>query len=275
LLEERHIQIKISGCMNSCGQHIAAPIGLHGSSIKYGERVAPAMQIVLGGGVDPDGTGYMADKIIKLPTKRIPEALRYLLDDYEDHAQDGEYFNAYYRRQGERYFYSLLKPLAEREGLLDGDFQDWGDEHFFQPEIGVGECAGVSYDKIGAIIGDAVDKIGLSDEAFQGQAWSDSIYHSYSAFVIGAKALLLSKDVACNSQHQIIESFEEHWVATKAFALESSFAELALQINKEEPSEAFAKRYLAQARAFVRQVQDVRETQLSSEKEVLSHYYKA
>ena len=49
LIFENDIKIKISGCMNSCGQHMAASIGLHGSSIKVGDLVAPAMQIVLGG----------------------------------------------------------------------------------------------------------------------------------------------------------------------------------------------------------------------------------
>ena len=36
LLTESDIDIKISGCMNSCGQHMAANIGFHGSSIKHG-----------------------------------------------------------------------------------------------------------------------------------------------------------------------------------------------------------------------------------------------
>ena len=48
--------------MNSCGQHMAAQIGLHGSSIKKDGHVLPAMQIVLGGGVAPDGKGFIAEK---------------------------------------------------------------------------------------------------------------------------------------------------------------------------------------------------------------------
>ena len=59
------IHIKISGCMNSCGQHMAAQIGFHGSSLKKNGMVAPAMQIVLGGGVDEAGNGHIADKIVK------------------------------------------------------------------------------------------------------------------------------------------------------------------------------------------------------------------
>ena len=66
------LKIKISGCMNACGQHMAANIGFHGSSIKHGEQILPAMQVVVGGGIAPDGEGFIAEKVIKLPTKRIP-----------------------------------------------------------------------------------------------------------------------------------------------------------------------------------------------------------
>ena len=73
LLTVNDIRIKLSGCMNSCGQHMAASIGFHGSSIKQGTKVIPAMQVVIGGGIDPKtGEGFVADKVIKLPTPEDP-----------------------------------------------------------------------------------------------------------------------------------------------------------------------------------------------------------
>lgn len=60
LIDEAFIKIKISGCMNACGQHMAANIGFHGSSIKNGALVIPAMQVVIGGGVSPNGEGFIA-----------------------------------------------------------------------------------------------------------------------------------------------------------------------------------------------------------------------
>ena len=41
----KEITIKISGCMNSCGQHTMAHIGFQGMSIKSGNLVAPALQM--------------------------------------------------------------------------------------------------------------------------------------------------------------------------------------------------------------------------------------
>jgi sulfite reductase (ferredoxin) len=46
--ENREITIKISGCMNACGQHNMSAIGFR-MSIKAGKLVAPALQVPLVG----------------------------------------------------------------------------------------------------------------------------------------------------------------------------------------------------------------------------------
>ncbi len=275
LVTSSSINIKISGCMNACGQHMAANIGFHGSSIKRDGKVLPAMQIVLGGGVDPDGKGYIAEKVIKLPTKRIPDALRILLDEYEqeDH---GLYFNDFVRQHGKRHFYDRLKELANTENLTDRDFVDWGNEGAYQRAIGVGECAGVSLDLVSIILQDAAEKLELSGQAYQGAAIGDSIYHSYSAFVIGAKALLLHEDIRCNTHKGIIKDFQEHFVATGKIAVETSFPDLVLQINQNEPSPAFATAYGRQAQEFVQRVFAYRQQHGGeTDKLVIGNYYKA
>lgn len=126
LIHNQDIKIKISGCPNSCGQHGMAAIGLHGSSIKNGEHVLPAIQVMLGGGVNTDGEGEVADRVIKVPSKRGPEVLRSLLDDYDSNSLDGEYYKDYFKRQGKMYFYTLLKPLAELSTVTPSDYIDWG-----------------------------------------------------------------------------------------------------------------------------------------------------
>ena len=55
LVEENNMQIKISGCMNACGQHSMAHIGFHGSSLKAAGKVLPALQVLLGGGTLGNG----------------------------------------------------------------------------------------------------------------------------------------------------------------------------------------------------------------------------
>ena len=78
---DSNLMIKISGCMNACGQHNMANIGFQGMSVKSGKLVAPALQVLLGGGILGDGKGRISDKVIKVPSRRGPEALRLILND--------------------------------------------------------------------------------------------------------------------------------------------------------------------------------------------------
>jgi sulfite reductase (ferredoxin) len=280
LIHESNIKIKISGCMNSCGQHMAAQIGFHGSSIKNGTLVAPAMQVVLGGGIAPDGSHTIAEKIVKLPTKRIPEALRLLLNDYESNSKNGEYFNDYFYRSGKNYFYQLLKPLAELKDALPEIFIDWKSQEAYKPEIGVGECAGISLDVIGTVIKEAEEKTEAALEGLKEGIWADSVYNSYSGFVIGAKALLLSVDVQCNTQAGIIRDFDKHFVQTGKIRYKKSFEKIVLQINQNEPSREFAESYWAEASLFLQTIKKEREKQIAEdetfkEKLVIDNYYKA
>ncbi|MBV6643175.1 MAG: HEPN domain-containing protein [Cyclobacteriaceae bacterium] len=275
LVDESNIKIKISGCMNSCGQHMVANIGFHGSSIKYDGKVAPAQQVVIGGGVEPGGAGYIAEKVIKIPTKRIPETVRTLLLDYEANAEETEYFNEYFRRQGKIYFYDLLKHLGDPSTLTAEGFQDWGYTDDFVPEIGVGECAGVMLDLVGTIINDAKDRLQSGKETLEIGRWADTIYYAYNAFVIGAKASLLDNDVQCNTHKGIIDDFQKHIVDEGLINLPTSFEEIVLQINKHEPSEGFATVYLKQAEEFLKGIELLRASSSAVDKLVINEFYKA
>src|SRR5690606_7736537 len=112
LIQERALKIKISGCMNSCGQHSLAHIGFHGSSLKAGGSVVPAAQVMLGGATLGDADGRVAERILKVPSKRVPLVLQALLEDFKANSIEQETFHNYYLRQGKRYFQDLLKPFS-------------------------------------------------------------------------------------------------------------------------------------------------------------------
>ena len=247
----REIKIKISGCMNSCGQHGLAHIGFHGSSLKAGTRVLPSVQVLLGGGTVGDGIGRAADKVVKVPAKRATHVLRAVLDDYKTNSIAEETFHNYYDRQGKDYFYQLLKPLANLATLTDDEFVDWGHEETFATAIGVGECASVVIDLVATLLYESDEKMGWANEAFSRGAWSDAIYHSYNVFITSAKALLLDKAINSSTQAGIIREFDANYVDKGEFAIDGTFNDLVLQINKNEPSEEFAKKYIAAAEAFL------------------------
>lgn len=258
LIYNNDIKIKISGCMNSCGQHGMAHIGFHGSSMKAAGKVLPALQVLLGGGSVGDGEGRVADKVIKVPSRRGPDVLRTLLHDYEANQETGELFNDYFDRKGERYFYDLLKPLADIASVTEDEFVDWGQAQTFATAIGVGECAGVVIDLIATLLFEAEEKQVWAAEALEAGAYADGIYHTYSSFVQAAKALLLDENINCNSQHGIINDFEKHFVETGKLPV-GNFKALVLQINQHEPTESFAKQYFQQAQTFYKTVQQYRQ----------------
>ncbi|SOE19965.1 sulfite reductase (ferredoxin) [Spirosomataceae bacterium TFI 002] len=256
LIKNNNLYIKISGCMNSCGQHGMANIGFHGSSMKAPDkRVLPALQVLLGGGTQGNGIGRAADKVIKVPSKRGPDVLRIVLNDFNENGQDGEYFNDYYDRFGKAYFYEILKPLTDLETLIPTDFVDWGRDESFATAIGVGECAGVLVDLVGTLFLEAEEKADNAEEALGKNKYSDSIYFSYAAMVNAAKALLLSSDIKCNTQNKIIDDFREHFGSKFG----ENVDQLILQLKNNEPTFEFAKSYLNDAKSLLNKAIQLRE----------------
>ncbi|MET3027225.1 HEPN domain-containing protein [Flavobacterium sp. UW10123] len=262
-LNNREIEIKISGCMNACGQHNMSAIGFQGMSINSGKLVAPALQVLLGGGRLGNGAGRFADKVIKIPSRRGPDALRTILNDFDANA-NGEKFLNYYDLKGEKYFYEILKPYADVTNLTEADFVDWGNADNYVKAVGVGECAGVVIDLVATLLFEAKEKLILSQESFDEKKWSDAIYHAYAGFVNGAKALLLAENQKTNHHAGIVDLFDTVFIETNKIELNSTFKDLVYQINKNEPSEAFAKDYIAQATVFFDKIETFRAQELAN-----------
>ena len=258
LIYNHDLKIKISGCMNACGQHSLAQIGFHGSSFKVGTSVVPALQVLLGGGTVGNGAGRISDKVIKVASKRGPDVLRSLFNDFEKNAVEGEYFNSYYDRKGKDYFYQLLKPLGDNSTLTSDDYIDWGQDEKFATAIGVGECAGVVIDLVATLFFEAEEKLAFAAEAFESKSYGDSIYYSYAGLINAAKALLLDNQIHVNTQHGVLADFDKLFETEKPFSYPSTLKELALQINQNEPSKEFAETYFSQISRFVEEVKQHR-----------------
>ena len=263
-LNNKDLVIKISGCMNACGQHNMANIGFQGMSIKTKDNlVAPALQVLLGGGNSGNGIGRFADKVIKIPSKRGPQALRLILDDFQQNSDQNTFYD-YYAAKGEKYFYNLLKPLSDSTNLTAEDYIDWGSKQPYQKAIGIGECAGVVIDLISTLFLESEEKITNARTDFEAKAYNNAIYFAYSSMVNSAKALLLSKNHTTNTQASIIEQFDEVFVATNLISIGSTFPELIYQIRNNAPSASFAKNYINTANEFLTTVKEFRKNDLDT-----------
>lgn len=162
--------------MNACGQHNMAHIGFQGMSVRTPNKlVAPALQVLLGGSVIGDGQGRFADKVIKIPSKRGPEALRIILNDYDNNG-GGQEYDVYYQDRGEHYFYDLLKHLSPTDNLSNDDFIDWGHNKEYVQAVGVGECAGVVIDLVQTLLYESKEKLDNAVGALSASALGVRVY---------------------------------------------------------------------------------------------------
>jgi sulfite reductase (ferredoxin) len=257
MIHNHDIKIKISGCPNSCGQHGIASIGFHGSTIKDKQgKVLPALVVMLGGAKLINGEGIISDKILKIPSRKGPHAMRLLFDDYEENSLEGEYYHDYFKRIGRNYFYTLLKPLSDLTAVTPLDYMDWGQDHNFILHTAVGECAGVIIDLVSTLLYDSEEKLAWAKQALNEKMFADSIYHSYSSFINTSKALLLTVDQKPSTQIQTMNDFQKHFVETGLITLRANanFRDFVLRMSKHEPTELFAIEYLNDAKKFLEDI---------------------
>ncbi|MEA2283463.1 MAG: hypothetical protein QOK21_4070, partial [Solirubrobacteraceae bacterium] len=140
----RGIHVKMSGCPNGCSQHHIGNIGFYGASIKVGEHTIPAYVAHIGGNYEGGEIIYGTRLKVRLPAKRVPEAVERWIRKYESERDEGEVFNAYVARVGTKEFEDAVRDLAMpvEFGLETmNDFIDWNRNVPFQVIRGEGECA--------------------------------------------------------------------------------------------------------------------------------------
>jgi sulfite reductase beta subunit-like hemoprotein len=140
----RAIHIKMSGCPNGCSQHHIANIGFYGASIKVGEHTIPAYVVHIAGNFEGGEIVYGTRLKVRLPAKRIPDAVERWLRWYEGERNDGEPFNDFATRVGATAFEDKVRELslpAEFNLESMNTFIDWNRDVPFQVVRGEGECA--------------------------------------------------------------------------------------------------------------------------------------
>jgi sulfite reductase beta subunit-like hemoprotein len=140
----RQIHIKMSGCPNGCAQHHVADIGFYGASIKVGQHTIPAYIPHVGGVYEGGDVTFGTRLKLRLPAKRVPEAIERWLRHYESARTDGERWGAFAQRVGTSELESLVKDLSmpvDFELQTMNQFIDWNRNVPFEVIRGEGECA--------------------------------------------------------------------------------------------------------------------------------------
>jgi sulfite reductase (ferredoxin) len=137
------IRIKISGCPNSCGHHHIADIGFYGNAVRSGERMVPSFSMLIAGKGD-GADARIAQHVMKIAAKRIPDAVLALIEQYQHERNEGEPFGDWALRMGTGYIKEAMSEYATMPKYEDDPmaFVDWGAFKLFSLEdMGEGECA--------------------------------------------------------------------------------------------------------------------------------------
>jgi sulfite reductase beta subunit-like hemoprotein len=117
-------------------------LGFHGTLRRVDGKTIPEYQLHLGGGIDENGAVF-GRQVVKVPARRIPEAVAKLVELYNQQKGDGESALAFFRRVEERAVKEHLAALTEFDPgtARPEEWLDHGDEKPFVVAIGQGECA--------------------------------------------------------------------------------------------------------------------------------------
>ena len=140
----RRLNVKISGCPNGCGQHHVASIGFTGASIKVGEHTIPAYIPHVGGVFEGGEVRFGTRLKLRLPSKRVPDAIERWIGHYEANREEGEEWNDFAQRVGTSELEGIVKDLSMPVdfGLESmNTFIDWNRDVPFEVVRGEGECA--------------------------------------------------------------------------------------------------------------------------------------
>ena len=140
----KKMRIKMSGCPNGCGHHHVADIGFHGAAAKGPGGQVPAYDMFVGGNYRDADTRFGQRVKVKVPAKRVPEALTSVLDFYKAQRNDGEEFKDFVTRVGPEAFEPVLQEFSEVPSLNRDTlvyYMDWNKTIKYVLERGEGECA--------------------------------------------------------------------------------------------------------------------------------------
>jgi Sulfite reductase, beta subunit (hemoprotein) len=243
------VRINISGCPNSCGQHMAADIGFFGRNGRKKERLYPSYTIVAGA-VIHDNETHLAEQVGTISARAVPSFLEDFLKEASKDFQLYSSFGEYYRNKGKDIMLKLCEKYAEVPDFdEDKDYYyDWGSDQVYSiAERGIGECSAGIFDLMTMDFTNTADT--LKEYAQPTLEAEKKLKLLAKAVFYAARTLLITRGVEPKSEKEVYEAFITNFIDTGL--VDSAFktiVELSRNQKHEELPEheaeifAFAKR---------------------------------
>jgi sulfite reductase (ferredoxin) len=247
------LNIKVSGCPNSCAQHHIASIGFHGMAHKIDGHIVPAYQLHLGGRIDQKGVTFGHQMSLRFPAKRVPELVKYLLTLYREQRTEGESFFSFVDRIGRAKFQEILKPFTTLPAYEENKelYYDWGEQADYEMrEAGAGECAGGVVDMLEQHLEDSKYELAHAHVLLEKGKPFDAVTRTDQGVVAAARALLVLEGIDPVSNEEVLKAFRDKTIASGIVSQErySAYARLGEQLHSTSYSPELVKDYVQAAR---------------------------
>ncbi len=233
------LNIKISGCPNSCGQHPVGKISFYGASRRSGNRSIPFYRMLLGGSAAADDPA-LAKECAFVPAKNAPDLLWEFLKDYVAQKAPSEDFYGYLSRRGYRQAQELSKKYESFPSYEENKdyYFDWGkDEEFSLAGIGPGECGAGVLDMIEADIADAGYSLKEAQEYSAAGNLEKAAKGLYKTLSFSSRCLLVTLGIEPKNDLEAFKYFKEKFVSLKIVSdTFSDITEKAWELSAGSPA---------------------------------------
>jgi sulfite reductase (ferredoxin) len=222
----------VSGCFNSCGQHHVANIGFFGTSKRKGQKVAPVLQVLIGGTTEGNAESY-ALMVAKVAARHAPAAARKLVEIYDAEKSPGEGFNACMARLGKARIHAELEPFAEI-GDEDAYYHDNRQPWEYVKHVEAGECAGEMVTQAEFMLEDAERLVFEATLHLEAGRISEAAGVSMKAMKSAADALCSTQGLLLSNRYDTLAEFKSRFLETGRFF--AGVGEYFVKASAEDPA---------------------------------------
>lgn len=204
------ININLSGCPNSCGQHSLSNIGFYGKASRN-DRLYPAYNVVAGGQTG-DNKARLASKFGEISACDLPQFTAQLLGRWSSKKARFSGFNEYLEGEGKSDIEELLSKFETIPTFNEDKnyYFDWGAQDIFSlTGKGAAECSAGMFDMIDFDRDAILDlRKGIehsTDTELINKSLYGIIYHA-------SRMLLVTRGIEPNSREEVFSSFIQSFI---------------------------------------------------------------
>jgi sulfite reductase (ferredoxin) len=208
-------RLNLSGCPNTCGQHMLADLGFFGNVGRREQQMFPAYMVVAGAEIG-EGKARLARQIDRVSARDLPEFVHEVLQLWLVKKDSYSSFAAYVDGEGT----PDIRAIAGRFRAIpdfsvdQSYYYDWGaKESFSLVGKGVGECSAGLFDLIEVDIKSARH---LREEFRSGESQDADTLYAIS--LCSARALLITRGIEAPTDSAVFANFNQHFIQSGLIA---------------------------------------------------------